>query len=56
MSDNQDYFEYISKKHETLTDILQYKYILTKSKTELRKAKESVKKAKESHTETSYAD
>ena len=55
MSDNQDYFEYISKKHERLTDILQYKYILTKSKTELRKAKESVKKAKEPHTESSYA-
>ena len=35
MSDYQDYFEYIIKKHETLSDIPQIRYTLTKLKAKL---------------------
>ena len=35
ISDIQDYFEFIIKEHETLTENLPYKFIQIKSKTEL---------------------
>ena len=35
ISDIQDYFEFITKKQETLTEIPPYKFIQIKSKTEL---------------------
>ena len=35
ISDIQDYFEFITKKHETLTETQQFKFIQIKSKTEL---------------------
>ena len=35
ISDIQDYFEFIIKKHETLAEILAYKFIQIKSKTGL---------------------
>ena len=35
ISDTQDYFEFIIKKHETLAAIVLYKFIPIKSKTEL---------------------
>ena len=35
ISDIQDYFEFIIKKHENLADILLYKFTQIKSKTEL---------------------
>ena len=35
IADNQDYFEFIIKKHKTLTGNHQFKFILIKLKTEL---------------------